>query len=189
MMKDLQAEQDLLRQLSKGDELAFQEIYNCYRRKVVAFALLLTESPYLAEEIVQEVFMKLWIHRRKLGDVQNFNAWLHTVTRNLVSDALKKIAREKLTQKEVILDAVTVEMNDPSGYTALKEKELLLRKAIERLSPQQQLVYKLSREDGLANKDIATRLHISNKTVKNHLTSGMHLIREYFSLNMYEANS
>lgn len=188
MIKDIQTEKELLLQLSKGNEFAFREIYNIYHNKIVAFAFLLTESPYLTEEIVQEVFMKLWINRRKLSEITNFNAWLHIIAKNLVVDAMKKIAREELTKKKATIDTVTVENNDPSDYVAFREKELLLEKAINQLSPQQQIVYKLSREQGLANKDIALKLHISNKTVKNHLTNGMRIIREYFSLNMYETN-
>lgn len=184
MIKDIQTEKELLLQLSKGNEFAFREIYNIYHNKIVSFAFLLTESPYLAEEIVQEVFMKLWINRRKLDEVANFNAWLHTIAKNLVADAMKKIAREKLTKKKAIIYTETVENNDPSSYITFREKELLLENAINRLSPQQQMVYKLSREQGLPNKDIAIKLHISNKTVKNHLTNSMHIIREYFSLNM-----
>jgi RNA polymerase sigma-70 factor (ECF subfamily) len=102
---------------------------------------------------------------------------------------MKKVAREMVAKKNAVRRAVTIENNDPSGYIAFREKELLLEKAIKQLSPQQQLVYKLSREQGLPNKDIAIRLHISNKTVKNHLTNGMRIIRKYFSLNMYETNS
>lgn len=182
MVKDLQTEKELLLQLSRGDELAFREVYNGYRGKIAAFAFLLTESPYLTEEIVQEVFMKLWIYRRKLGEITNFNAWLHTITKNLVADAMKKVAREKSTKKKAITDMVTIENNDPSGYVAFREKELLLEKAVEALSPQQQIVYKLSREQGLPNKDIAMKLHLADKTVRNHLVNAMRAIRKYFSL-------
>jgi RNA polymerase sigma-70 factor (ECF subfamily) len=175
-------EKELLLQLSKGNESAFQEIYNRYHNKIAAFAFLLTESSYLTEEITQEVFIRLWLHRRTLNSIANFNAWLHMVTKNLVTDAIKKVAKDMLV-KGALNNAYATD-NNADGILLFKEKEQLLKEALKLLSPRQQIVYRLSREQGMKNEDISRELHLADKTVRNHLTNAMRIIREYFFLNM-----
>ena len=85
-------EKTLLLQVAEADEKAFRQLYDRYRKKIASFVYLLTESPEMADEIVQEVFVKIWINRDKLQDVHHFNGWIHTITRNFVTDALKKMA-------------------------------------------------------------------------------------------------
>ena len=175
-------EKDLLGQLAAGNEKAFHEVYHQYQRRIFSFAYLLTESADLAEEVVQEIFIKLWYNRGKLGNVANFSAWLHAMTRNFVADAMKKRAREILGKKE--LGRITsMESNHTDEIIFLKENEQLLREAIEKLSPQQQVVYKMSREQGLKHAEIAEQLNISDRTVKNHLVNASRIIREYFRAN------
>lgn len=171
-------EVDLLNRLSKNDEVAFRIIYDLYRKKIAAFAFFLTKSEDMAEEILQEVFVKLWLNRAKLSEVDNFNAWLHTITRNLVVDALKKIAREKTTLLRWSLHTSS-HGYDADAIMFTKESEQILQNAVDHLSPQQQEVYKLSKIKGLRNKEIASLLGISSLTVKNHLVNAMRNIRHY----------
>jgi RNA polymerase sigma-70 factor (ECF subfamily) len=175
-------ESTLLRRLAQSDETAFRMIYDLYRKKISSFAFVLTKSEDMADEILQEVFVKLWLNRTKLVDVDNFNAWLHTIARNLVLDALKKIAREKNA-------LLTWSLSAPAhGYEAdqvifSKENEKILQDAVQQLTPQQQEVYRLSKIQGLKNKEIASLLGISALTVKNHLVNAMRIIRHYFRHN------
>jgi RNA polymerase sigma-70 factor (family 1) len=172
-------EKGLLLRLSEGDEMAFKAIYDRYRKKIASFAFLLTESADMTDEILQEVFVKLWINRSKLPDVIHFNAWLHTIARNLVVDAMKKIAREKAV-RTIWTDRTPLQDNYADEIIFARENEKLLHQAIQQLTPQQQEVYKLSREQGLKHEEIASRLNISAMTVKNHLVNAMRTIREYF---------
>lgn len=172
-------ENELLKRLSGGDEKAFKIIYDLYRKKIASFAWLLTESEELTDYILQDVFVKLWLYRSKLENVNNFNAWLHTITRNLVADAMKKIAKER----SLILPLHNIEPAESYSADAVlfaKENENLLRKAIERLTPQQQEIYRLSREQGLKNDEIAVKLGINPMTVKNHLVNAKRSIFDYF---------
>lgn len=172
-------ENEVLKRLSGGDEKAFKIIYDLYRKKIASFAWLLTESEELTDYILQDVFVKLWLYRSKLENVNNFNAWLHTITRNLVADAMKKIAKER----SLILPLHNIEPAESYSADAVlfaKENENLLRKAIERLTPQQQEIYRLSREQGLKNDEIAVKLGINPMTVKNHLVNAKRSIFDYF---------
>lgn len=165
--------------MAEGDEGAFRQVYYLYRKRIASFAYLLTESAFMTDEIVQEVFVKLWLHRAKLADVSNFNAWLHTVTRNLVSDAMKKIAREEKA-RAAWSEHNPLQDNYADEIIFARENDRLLREAIQQLTPQQQQIYRMSREQGLKHEEIALHLGISSMTVKNHLVNAMRTIRQYF---------
>ena len=89
-------ENELLRLIAEGDKNAFTQIYNNYRNKIYSIAFDLTESTAVAEEIVQDVFLKIWVKRDSLNEVEHFRAYLFTITRNYVFTALKRIARKVL---------------------------------------------------------------------------------------------
>jgi RNA polymerase sigma-70 factor (ECF subfamily) len=173
-------ESEVLKRLSHGDEKAFRTIYDLYRKKIAAFAWLLTESEELTDEIIQEVFVKLWINRSKLDNVNNFNAWLHTVARNLVSDAMKKLAKQRTVVRPLKTEDDSVEGYSADAILFAKENEKLLKSAIAQLTPQQQEILRLSKEQGLKNDEIAGKLGINPMTVKNHLINAKRSIREYF---------
>lgn len=173
-------ENETLKRLSQGDEKAFRTVYNVYRKKIAAFAWLLTESEELTDEILQEVFVKLWLNRSKLDNVSNFNAWLHTITRNLVSDAMKKIAKQRTIVRPLKNDDDPAESYSADTILFAKENEKLLKDAIAQLTPQQQEILCLSKEQGMKNDEIAGHLGINPMTVKNHLINAKRSIRQYF---------
>jgi RNA polymerase sigma-70 factor (family 1) len=174
----LHNENELLALVNKSDEAAFRKLYNFYQRKIFALAYTLTESLPLTEDVVQETFIKVWDNRSKLPDINKFHAYLRTITKNLIIDALKKQAKENVRNQ-----TISYFTKDFGNYTDdiifSRENEKILQRAIELLSPQQRVVYSL-RKEGLRNAEIATRLNISILTVKNHLISAMRIIRTYF---------
>lgn len=178
-------ETEVLKKLSQGEEKAFRAIYDRYRKKIASFTWQLTGSEELTDEILQEVFVKLWINRSKLNDIHNFNAWLHTVTRNLVSDSLKKIAKEKAVVRSLTGTFDTADWNDYDNIVFGNENEHLLTKAIDRLTPQQRQVFLLSKDQGRKNDEIARSLGIHPMTVKNHLVNAKRSIMEYFKEHIH----
>src|SRR5688500_18000810 len=90
---------DCLNNLSKGDSNAFEWLYKNYSRKVFDYAFLLTGEAATSEDIVQEVFLMIWFKREKLSAIENFDAWLHTISRNYVVDQIKKRAAVMQHQK------------------------------------------------------------------------------------------
>lgn len=180
-MKNVQpyTDEELLILLSRGDKVAFRAIYDRYQKKIASFAYLLTESETTTDEIVQEIFVKLWENRQKLKDVKKFNSWLHMVIRNHVVDRIRKTAREAAV-REYWSKKINIDANFVDNIIYAKEHEKLLFEAITKLTPQQQEVYRLSREHGLKHDEIAIRLGITAPTVKNHLVNALKSIREYF---------
>jgi RNA polymerase sigma-70 factor (ECF subfamily) len=175
-------EKELLSRIATGDEIAFRKIYDSYRRKIYAYTLRLTESESIADDLIQDVFMKVWINRQSLQQVSNFNAWLHTIARNHIADVMKVLAKARLSHQQWA-QYVPEGTNNVEETIADKENQQLLHQALNRLSPQQQLIYQLTRQEGAKHADIAGQLNISRNTVKTHLVHALRSIRNYLQFN------
>lgn len=170
----------LLDRIAVGDQHAFREIFNSWSGKVFGFALKLTHSKSLSEEIVQDVFMKIWINRESLEAIQSFPAYLFTLTRNHTFNNLKRIAIEEAAR--IKLGKKLTESNyDTEETINFRESERLLNQAISKLPPQQRLVYSLCQQEGLKYEEVAQRLNISRLTVKTHMQQALRSIKNHFS--------
>jgi RNA polymerase sigma-70 factor (ECF subfamily) len=175
----LHNEKGLLLKIAEGDERAFGVLFNNYRDKIYSIALELTHAPISAEEIVQDVFMIIWKRRQTLPAIQHFTAYLFTIARNEVYATLK---RESSFDNLLVLadDTDTVFLrNEVDDFILNKEYENILQTAIYRLSPQQQQVYRLIKENSLKREEAAAAMQISPETVKSYLTQAMRSIRAY----------
>lgn len=173
---------DLLTKLREGDEPAFIQIYNQYRSKIYTYAYQLCKSSDTAEEIVQEVFIKIWQKREQLNLELSFNAYIKKITLNHVLNHLKKVARERVLQEQIFH---TIEVSSNRTDDDMMEKELrkIYEEAIDRLPHQKKIIYKLSRVEELSHDEIALQLNISKNTVKNHMVEASRSIRDYISKN------
>ncbi|HVK46617.1 MAG TPA: RNA polymerase sigma-70 factor [Pseudobacter sp.] len=166
----------LLQQLSEGDERAFRQLFNAWSPRINAFAFKLTGSAILAEEIVQEVFTKLWQQRTELGRIGNFEAWLITVARNTGSDMLRRLAHERI---------ILHELQSGSAFHAEEEPDeewlqyhAKLYKAVADLPPQQRKVWEMSRFQGMKQQQIAEEMGISIYTVKEYIKKATASLRK-----------
>lgn len=173
---------DLLMKLRKGDEAAFIKIYNQYRSKIYTYAYQLCKSSDIAEEIVQEVFIKIWQKREQLNLELSFNAYIKKITLNHVLNYLKKAARERALQEQI---SHTIETSSNRTEDHILEKELrqIYDEAIARLPQQKKIIYQLCRLQELSHDEIALKLNISKNTVKNHMVEASRSIRDYVSKN------
>lgn len=177
-MKQLLAydEKELLAAISRGDEMSFKTIYDHYHQRIHSLSFFLTRSHALSEDMTQEIFVKIWVHREDLPSIHHFDKWIRVLVRNHAYNYLNRMAREKR-----LLNAGW--STEPSVLTvaedAIADKEFTvhLKKVIEKLPPQQKIVYILSRQDGLKLEAIAERMGLSINTVKNHLKAALSTIR------------
>ncbi|MDE3214356.1 MAG: RNA polymerase sigma-70 factor [Bacteroidota bacterium] len=180
MASPITGELELLEQLIKGDAESFRQIYEFYQGRVFLFAFRLTKSKSEAEEVVQEVFVKLWERREKIKIEKNFNAYLLTITKNLVIDNLKKASRDRNLQAKIYKNIQSLQDHSVDELIK-KELERLQRQAIAKLSPRMRQVFLLSREEELTYEEIANRLGVSRNTVRNQVSEALKTIREFLA--------
>jgi RNA polymerase sigma-70 factor (ECF subfamily) len=168
----------ILQKVVLGDSGAFREIYSHYRGKLYQYAYALTKSEETADEITQEVFVKIWQKREQINTELNFEAYLKKITLNHVLNFLKKAARDKELQARIYHN---VEQIRNSTEEQLLEKELMktYTAAIEKLSPQKKLIYQLHYNEELTHEEISQKLNISKSTVNNHMVEAVKFIRNY----------
>jgi RNA polymerase sigma-70 factor (family 1) len=172
------SESELLKLVVAGDKNAFTQLYNNYRNKIYSIAFELTESSAVAEEIVQDVFLKIWVKRTTLDEVTHFRAYLFTITRNYVFTALKRIARKEAIEVYAMQDA-PLYYHDTENRVLNNEYTRILQAAIDRLPEQQRQVYNLIKKEGYKREEVAAALRLSPETVKTHLAQAMRSIRTY----------
>lgn len=162
--------------LAQGDACAFTRLFHRYRGRIFNTALKFLRSRELAEEVVQEVFLKVWMRRTEMAKVVNFEGYLFTMARNLIFDDIKDIAQETSTRNEF---AHTIQqVNGTDDLVCEAQYEALLHKAVNELPPQQKQIFRLAKIEGLSHQAIATQLHISRLTVKTHMAKALQTIRQ-----------
>lgn len=171
----------LLLELSQGSELAFTKLYNQYKNIVYATALKITKSKTLAEEVVQDVFLKIWQNHENLAEITNFENYLFIISRNHIFDMIKKIARETNLVSDINYKNTVSDDTD----SAIKDDQynIILNQIIEQLPPQQQKIYKMAKWDGLSHQKIGENLGISTETVKKHMAQALKFVR--FKISPY----
>lgn len=152
--------------ICKGHEPALTELYKLFSKRLLHFARVITRSPELAEEIVEDVFVKLWTNRARIQEVENLTVYLYVATKNQALNAVSQKARALIQAPFDDLDIETSHIvTDP--YTALITVEMMkkMQEAVDNLPPRCKIIFKLVREDGLKHREVAEILNISINTV------------------------
>lgn len=175
----------LLYELSQGNELAFTKLYNEYKNVVFSTALKITKSRILAEEVVQDVFLKIWQNHENLAEITNIENYLFIISRNHIFDMIKKIARD--TSLVVDSNYKSTSTNDTEDAIKDDQYNIILNQIVEQLPPQQQKIYKMAKWDGLSHQKIGEDLGISTETVKKHMAQALKFVRTKISpyMNMF----
>ena len=175
----------LLYELSQGSELAFTKLYNEYKNVVFSTALKITKSRILAEEVVQDIFLKIWQNHENLAEITNIENYLFIISRNHIFDMIKKIARDT----SIVVDANYKSTSTNDTEDAIKDDQynIILNQIVDQLPPQQQKIYKMAKWDGLSHQKIGEDLGISTETVKKHMAQALKFVRTKISpyMNMF----
>ena len=157
---------------------SFKRLFDTYKNRVYGYVLAIAHSPYAAEEITQEIFIKLWLCQDILHEVDNLDGYIFTIARNRTLNYLRKAAYDTRLLRE-LQDRAMPQYNNVEDRAVVSEYEQLLRDALSRLSPQRRRVYQLSRDGGMNHEEIAEQLHLSRNTVKTHMVEALRFIRSY----------
>lgn len=170
--------------LREGDTAAFNELYYRYKGKIHQFAYRFVRCSESAAELTQLVFVRLWKYKHTIDTSKDFDAFLLTITRNLVFKEFQRKAKVNAYQNEQLK---MEQVYDPVGsFMDLKDYRNLAERAINSLPPQSKKVFKLSREEGATYEHISNQLNISKNTVHSHMAKSLSHIRQYFRIHTPE---
>lgn len=170
------SETELIQLLNKGNKEAFTSLYYLYCDKVYNFCRLYLTTNSAAEEIVQEVFVKLWDIRGCINENENLAGFLFIITRNLIFDNSRKSFNEDFYRMSVL--AAYDEAYDIEGELEAQDMKQYINRLINELPPRQKEVFLLSRNEHLSYKEIAERLDITPKTVERHINEALKYLRK-----------
>tara|TARA_R110002050_G_scaffold91784_6_gene192549 strand:- start:43138 stop:43728 length:591 start_codon:yes stop_codon:yes gene_type:complete len=170
--------QELITRLKNGDMIAFDIIYEQYSHKLFSFVSKILKNEAEAEEIVQEVFVKIWESREKLGDFKLLNSYIFTIAYNHSISLIRKRINDKKYLEHLKYSSVI--STSPSSVSEFEFNDLSnqVDKLIENLPDRQKQVYRLHRESGLTYSEIADKLGISKNTVENHMVKALKYLRQ-----------
>lgn len=173
-------EEQLLGFLRTGDSAAFAELYHRYRNEVYGYGLTLVKVPEIAEDLVQDVFVKIWDVHHKLEIKQNFRSYLFRVCHNRAIDINKEIARKRHLLDQLIYHYQFLPEADPISAEELQRYDELVVEALDSLTPVRRMVYDLCKVEKKSYEEAARELGISPNTVKAHMSKILSLLRDYF---------
>lgn len=171
----------------RDDTAAYKELFLLYHKRLLNFSATITHSRESAEEVVSDVFMKIWLNRKTLSAIENFHLYIYVVTKNLsINQHLKEKKKETFSLDEIQIDVKNI-YADPEQLMITAEMQKRITAAILSLPPKCQLIFKLIREDGLKYKEVAELLHLSPKTVENQMTIALKKITESIRFDLVRA--
>lgn len=172
----------LQQRIDKNDESALKELYDAYGDRLFHFAFAIVHSRETAEEIIEDVFIKVWEKRSRIAVMENLMYYLFTATKNISCNYLRKYNRKKNVSLEELSLPYYYINSSPEDLFVTRETLQRINHAINGLPPKCRIIFKLVKEDGLKYKEVATLLNLSTKTIENQM--GIALQKLHASIDM-----
>jgi len=172
--------EDIIRRLKNDDKSAVDELFSYYYPRLYHFSKSILKIENDIDDILQEVFVKIWLNRQKISNAETFKAYIFTITKNEVLNLIRTKLKDNAFRDKLYLKSVAREYQD-QNQLEIDEIKTGIDHIVESLPEKRQQVFILSRTEGLTNKEIAQRLNISEKTVEDHITHAIKYIKN--SLN------
>ncbi len=171
---------DLFTRIADGEESAFNEFYNLLLPHLTGYIFKLVKSEDAVKEVVQESLLRLWLHRDQLPEIQHSQAWFYRIVSNECYRYLRKsgirLSTGSLEESPAALNEGSTESPEP--YLSFRETRQIIQQVVAALSPRQQTIYRMSREDGMSLAEIAVALGLSRDYVKKVLITALQIIRK-----------
>lgn len=171
-----------IKDLKNGDELCFRQVFDQYHQKLYFFILQKAKSEYIAEEVVQMAFAKLWQCRQTLQEEYTVSTQLFRIATTTLIDFLRKY-----NNKDAVTAGLDV-LDSEKGIDSTTEKmsgaelQKVISEAVNDLPPVRKQVFEMSREQGMSYREIAETLSVSSKTVETHIYKALKQIKKHISV-------
>ncbi|WP_346320460.1 sigma-70 family RNA polymerase sigma factor [Chitinophaga sp. YIM B06452] len=170
-------DRELFSHIAEGDEAAFATLFNIYSTPLSLIALRILQDEVAKQEAMQEVFIKLWLNRDRLKDVQHPGAWLRKITIHECLQYLRKTFLYNSKLENIEQDGAS--FNHALYTISVREIQNAVKRALQAMPPQRRTIYEMSREKGMSTKEIAARLGLSDGYVRNTLSAALQTIRGF----------
>ncbi|HVI43966.1 MAG TPA: RNA polymerase sigma-70 factor [Chitinophaga sp.] len=179
----LSGERELLVRVAEGDEAAYTLVFNAYSRQVFDVAMLYLKDHAASREIVQEVFLKVWLKRVSMANVTDFTNYLFILTRNHIYDSFKKqLVKQKAL--DYLISQEPRHANDTDHVVQDHQYEQLLHTAISSLPPARRKIY-MARKAGMSNEEISREMNITVNTVKKQMQLALQYLRTFIKQQLH----
>lgn len=170
--------EDIVRIAKHGDKEAFSRMFREYYGKLFGLARYYVKSNELAEEVVDDAFVKIWQKRKKLNSVKNLEGYLYTIIKNHSLNQLRSNSGRQFMSVDNIDLKIKITARNPEEQLLSKEMLSVMEQSISSLPERCGLVYRMVKDDGLSYKEVATVLDISIKMVEKHVGTALRRIRQ-----------
>lgn len=172
-------EKNIVEEFARGSHTAFRQLFKIYYPRIHTFIFGFIKDPDEAEDLAQNVFIRLWDKREIFLQVHHFDSYLfklakHTIFNYIAAKNLFPTTNDNLPDFQ--------ENDTPYETLIAKDLQLLIDMVVDNMPPQRKLIYQLSRINGLSNEQIATKLHLQKKTVENHLNLALRELKNTIAL-------
>jgi RNA polymerase sigma-70 factor (ECF subfamily) len=161
-----------------SDYHAFEHLFHKHYNSLCRYAYSYVQAREAAEDIVSEVFLKIWKNREALQIKSSVQSYLIFATRNLAIDQLRRLVRQRGYLENLTDAEVRTDDDSPFDIVSRDETSALIEAAIDQLSPQCRLIFRMSRDKGMSYAEIAANLNLSIKTIEAHIGRSLKLLRE-----------
>ena len=171
---------NIIHELAKDNETAIEELFHYYYPRLSSFSRSFLKIEDDIDDILQEVFVKIWQNRKKINSAATFNSFIFTITRNLLLNELRSRLNNEKTKEEIRSLSLAKEYSsmEQIEYRDLKEK---VDNLVNELPERQKEIFILSRTEGLSHKEIAEKLRIKTKTVEYHISQSVKHLKDKLS--------
>jgi RNA polymerase sigma-70 factor (ECF subfamily) len=177
----LHNDKELFRLIALGDEPAFEQLFHTYTPQLQPVILKIVKSEIAAKDIIQEVFLHLWLDRQKLPQVHEPRNWMFKIAYNRSYRYIKRLLLAQKANERIIRQQEAVSLHNTEESLAFAETSRVIQQAIHELPTQSRKIYLLSRDKGLKTTEIAAALDISPQSVKNSLYRSGQSIKDYLA--------
>lgn len=172
--------EELIERMKNDDKTAIDEIFNYYYPRLYNFSKNILKIEDDIDDILQDVFLKVWLSRSKINNHETFNSFIFTITKNAVLNLIRAKINNQAFKEEFSKRAMASEYISLNSYE-FEEIKTEIDKLVAKLPEKRQIIFRLSRNEGLSHKEIAVKLNISEKTVEYHITHAIKFLKK--SLN------
>lgn len=168
----------LVEKLVSGNQMAFKSLFNRYAKRIYNFSFSYLHNEHQSEELVQDVFLKIWENRKNIDSSKNFKSYLFKICVNLIYDYLRKESN-----KFKFIESVEIEEGEDKTYNDVlyNETKERLEKLTNKMPEQRRKIFNLNKIEGLSHNEIAHKLNISVRTVESQVYKSVKFLKEHLN--------